>query len=334
MAAALRFPPGGPRPGWFASIIERKGVQMPVPDGVAINVSDDSAPPTRPGGVLLQLRAKMPSLRAGERKIAHVILNQPEEVRRLSILNLAERGGVSEATVMRLCYALGFRGYTDLKVHLIEDLAASQAAETALVGETYADVQEGDTLDTIVHKVLRQDMQALRDTSAVLDIQQIAAAVGLLTRARRVECYGVGGSGPVVQDTAYRLLCVGVTASACTDSHLQVVQASLLGPQDVALCVSHTGETRDTLDALLVAQEAGARTIAVTSFPQSPIAQAAAVLLLTAAVGSRWRSDAIPTRIAQLSLIDALCVAIKVEQGAKARAVVEKITGGLARKQR
>lgn len=288
---------------------------------------------TADASLLMQLRAHLPTLRVGERKVAHVILATPDAIGTLSILDLAERSGVSEATVMRLCYALGFRGYTTFKVRLITELATQQGTGAALAGGPATDIQEGDDLATLVQKVLRMDIQALVDTAAVLDTAAIAAAVALLVAARRVECYGVGGSGPVVQDAAYRLMRVGVTASSCTDSHLQVVHASLLGSADVALCVSHSGETQDTLDALRAAREAGAHTIAMTSFPQSPLAQAAEVRLLTAAVGSKWRSDAIPARIAQLSVMDALCVAIQVQQGAKASVVLDKIERGLARKQ-
>lgn len=283
---------------------------------------------------LARLRAAMPTLRLGERKVAQFVIDRPDEVRRLSVVDLGKRSGVSEATVMRLCQALGFRGYSEFKLRLIEDLAAAQAVGTAIVSTTYADVQEGDSLAAIVQKVLRMDMQALLDTGSVLNMEQIAAAVELLSGARRVEFYGVGGSGPVVQDAAYRLLRVGVEASHCTDSHLQVVHAALLGPQDVALCISHSGETQDTLDALLVAREAGARTIAITSFPQSPLARAADVTLLTAAVGNRWRDDEIPARIVQLSLIDALCVAIQMQRGQAASAVLAKINRGLERKRR
>ncbi len=302
----------------------------PTPDGRA--AARNTAAPA--DGLLMALRTTLPTLRAGERKVAQVIIEQPEQVRQSSILDLAQSSGVSEATVLRFCQALGFRGYTDFKVRLIEDLAASQAVGTALVGEPYAAVQEGDSIATIVRKVLRMDMQALLDTAAVVATDQIAAAVALLIGARRVECYGVGGSGPVVQDAAYRLLRVGINATASVDSHLQVVHASLLTPQDVALCISHSGATQDTLDALLTARDAGARTIAMASFPQSPLARAADVKLLTAAVGNRWRSDAIPARIAQLSLIDALCVAIRMHQGAAASAITEKIDRGLARKRR
>ncbi len=294
----------------------------------------DARAPEASDGVLMHLRARMPALRLSERKVARFIVDQPEAVRRLSIVELGERGGVSEATVLRLCQALGFRGYTDFKAQLIGELAVSQAAGTALVGEAYAAVEEGDSITTIVRKVLRMDIQALLDTMAVLDMAQIAQAVAVLCDARRVECYGIGGSGPVVEDAAYRFLRVGIAASACTDSHLQVVHAALLDARDVALCVSHSGETRDVLDALETAREAGARTIAITSFPHSPLAHAAEVTLLTAAVGNRWRQDAVPARIVQLSLIDALCVAIRLRQDDTARTVLTKIERGLARKQR
>jgi RpiR family transcriptional regulator, carbohydrate utilization regulator len=288
----------------------------------------------RPGDydLLARLRAALPALRASERKVAQFIIDEPAEAQRLTVIELGRRSGASEATVTRLCHALGCDGYTDFKRRLIADLAAARALGAVVAGETYADVQEGDTLPAVVQKVLRMDVQALLDTAAMLDTAQLAAAVELLLGARRIECYGVGGSGPVVQDAAYRFLRVGLEASCYTDPHIQIAHAALLDADDVALCISHSGETQDTLDALLVAHEAGARTIVVTSFPQSPLARAADVKLLTAAVGNRWRGDEIPARIVQLSLVDALCVAIQLRRGATAAAAAAKIERGLARK--
>lgn len=282
--------------------------------------------------LLARLRAALPALRASERKVAQFIIDEPTEAQHLTVIELGRRSGASEATVTRLCHALGCEGYTDFKRRLIADLAAARARGTAVAGETYADVQEGDTLPAVVQKVLRMDVQALLDTAAVLDTAQLATAIELLLGARRIECYGVGGSGPVVQDAAYRLLRVGLEASCYTDPHIQIAHAALLDADDVALCISHSGETRDTLDALLVAREAGARTIVITSFPQSPLARAADVKLLTAAVGNRWRGDEIPARIVQLSLVDALCVAVQLRRGATASAAAAKIARGLERK--
>jgi DNA-binding MurR/RpiR family transcriptional regulator len=88
--------------------------------------------------MLIVLCAKMSTPRSGERKVANVIMERPNEIRQLSILDLAERSGVGEAMTMRLGHALGCRGYSDFTVRLIEDLAVSQAAGARLAGETHA----------------------------------------------------------------------------------------------------------------------------------------------------------------------------------------------------
>ncbi|MCL4546097.1 MAG: MurR/RpiR family transcriptional regulator [Chloroflexi bacterium] len=285
--------------------------------------------------LLTHLRTSMTTLRAGERKVAQYVLERPEIVPQLTVIELGKHSGVSEATVLRLCQALGYRGYTEFKRRLIADLAASQAIAAAVAAQPYADVQDGDSLAAIFYKVLRMDVQALVDTAAAVSVEQIERAITLLLDARRIECYGVGGSGPVVQDAAYRLLRVGLDARCSTDSHLQVVHAALLGPEDVALCISHSGETQDTLDALEVAKSTGAHTLVITGFPDSPLARAADVTLVTATIGSRWRGDEIPARIVQLSLVDALCVALRIRRGEETtKIVIEKISAGLERKRR
>jgi DNA-binding MurR/RpiR family transcriptional regulator len=89
-----------------------------------------------------------------------------------------------------------------------------------------------------------------------------------------------------------------------------LTSAAVLGMDDVAVGISHTGSTGDTIDALATARRRGATTVALTNFPRSPIAEVADYVLTTAARETTFRSGATASRLAQLTVIDCVCVGV------------------------
>ncbi len=148
---------------------------------------------------------------------------------------------------------------------------------------TYAVIGDADTLTEIARKTIQANVKALEDTLAVLDLGAVNRAATVLLGARRVDIYGAGGGAIAALDLQYKLVRLGIRAVPHTDAEMQVVSATLLTPADVAVAISHSGESQDVARALAVAGRAGARTIAITNHPGSPLATAAQISLHTAA---------------------------------------------------
>lgn len=280
---------------------------------MTIEARPDPVPADLPRGVLARLRAAYPSLPEAERRVAAAIEAGAAEVVHLPIRRLAARIGVSETTIIRLCQALGYRGLRELKLALAAEVMTPQQ----LIHE---DIQPGDDVLTIAAKVLRSDIQAITDTLAILDRAMLERAVAALLGATRVEICGVGASVPVALDAYYRFLRIGLPVTLATDPLMQAVSATHLPPGAVALAISHTGRTRMTLAALRRARAAGATCILLTSYTGTPLGRLADIELVTASRETAFRTDARASRIAHLSLIDALYVALAMRQGQPARA--------------
>ena len=283
----------------------------------------------------LRLQMELPSLREAERKVVRALLAHTAEAPRLGVTSVARLANVSEASVMRLCRSFGFHGYSDFKVQLIQDLAIADAQpHLEPVLEDTEDVTSQDDIATVARKVFRMDMHVLADTLRVLDMQKLEEAVDMIAKAERVEIFGVGGSSLIAQDAAYRMMRVGIAASATPDPHIQAIRLALATPRDVVIGISHTGETRDTLEAFTLAVEAGARTIAVTSTPRSSLASMAQIALVTSYRDGSWRGESIPPRIVQLTLFDTICVALDMRREAGAPSAVDRIDRALQQKRR
>ncbi len=259
--------------------------------------------PVNVPGSFVRLQGAYSGLRAAEQRVADFILARPDELIYLTVTELGERTKTSESTVVRLCQKIGYKGYQEFKIVLARDLVEPATA-------IYAAIEPGDDLATLKSKVFQANTQALRDTIEVLDDAALQRAVEALAAARRVEIYGVGGSAPLALDAYHKFLKLGLHANSLSDGDLMAMSSSLLGPNDVALGISHTGASRDVTDALRRAQSHGATTICITHRPTSPITKVADITLVTAAQQTAFRSDASSSRIAQLAIIDTLYVAV------------------------
>lgn len=253
------------------------------------------------------VRGLLPSLAPAERRVAEAVLADPAAIARMSITALAERCATSEATVVRFSRNVGFDGYPALRIALASEAGRSAAEGRSSVG---LDVEPGDTLAQVVEKVGAADSRAIADTVANLDLAALERAVEAIRGARRVEIHGIGASGLVATDLEQKLRRIGLAASAATDRHAALTSAAMLASDDVVITLSHSGETSDVIDPLEQAAALAATRIAITNFRRSSLARVADIVLTTAAQESVYRSGAIASRVAQLTVVDCLFVAI------------------------
>jgi DNA-binding MurR/RpiR family transcriptional regulator len=266
------------------------------------------AAPTRPGSdVLVMLRGLRPTLVPSMRRVADLVLDDPGRAAGSTITELARAAGTSETTVLRLCHQLGVRGYRHLRVALAAEAGWEQGRTRSHVG---TDIGRSDGLDSIIATVTGSDQQAIADTARILDRAALASAVAATAAARRVDVFGVGASAVVALDLQQKLHRIGLIAYQWSDTHAALTAAALLDERDVAIGISHTGATRDTVEVLDEAASRGALTIGVTSVPRSPLAEVADLLLVTSARETTFRSGATASRIAALSVVDVLFVAV------------------------
>jgi DNA-binding MurR/RpiR family transcriptional regulator len=253
--------------------------------------------------VLARLGTLAPSLRESERKIADYILTHPDEITYMSITELAERTDTSEATVIRFAQRLGYSGYAALKIALTIDRRDGAVPLPS-------DLRPEAGLAALKRTIIQVNIESLTDTAQLLDDDALAQAVEALISARRIEAYGVGGSAVVAHDAYFMLMQIGLPIIALTDPHLQMMSAVQLRKGDVALAISLSGSTRDTIEALQAAREAGATCMCITRYARSPITHVAHITLLAAARPATVGGHDLLGRVAQLAVIDVLAAAI------------------------
>ena len=250
-----------------------------------------------------RIRMMIPHLTPMEARVVDTILGRRDFGENTSLREIAHDAAVSDAMVVKIAKKLGFAGFKDFRSGLVE-------YRSLPIADLHRELSPDDTGAEIVQKVFRTSMQALEETLSILDPKAFDQAAAYIHGARQRDFYGIGGSAQIARDVAHKFLRIGIRTSVFDDAHMMLMSAALLGPEDVAIGFSHSGSTTAVLEPLEVARRQGARTIAITNYGGSPIADIADVVLCSTAQGSPLLGENAAARIAQLNILDAVFVAV------------------------
>ena len=252
--------------------------------------------------VLNSIRAGYGALRKSEQKVADIILADPSILGRINMVSLAEQAGVSQPTVARLCKQVGCSGFTDMKLKMVQEVAAG-----APFVPGHVDPQ--DDASQLTNKIFTTAASTLLSVRDSLDTASVERAGAMLAAALRIEFFGCGTSGVVAQDAYHRFCRLDIRCGFHQDSVMQSVASSTLGEEEVAVIVSYTGRTRSTVDLAKACREGGGSVIGITA-ESSPLAEHCDVVL-----DARITEDSeiyLPTssRLAQLAIVDVLAASV------------------------
>jgi RpiR family carbohydrate utilization transcriptional regulator len=282
--------------------------------------------------MLERIQAALPALPPAEQRVAKLVLADARGFASLPVSELAMRSQVSKPTVIRFCRSVGYDGLADFKLKLA-------GAVNEGVPFVHRAVDADDKTGDIVVKVIDNTVSALlkyRNDAASHAVERAIVALAAACRnGRRIEFYGVGNSGIVAQDAQHKFFRLGVTASAISDGHVQVMSATMLQPGDCALIISNSGRSRDLLDAAEIARRKGATTIAITA-SGSPLAHASSgpqhVLLAADHPEDYDRYSPMVSRLMHLVIIDILTTGVALRLGAALRPMLAEIKRNLRAK--
>lgn len=279
--------------------------------------------------ILDSISSSYSSMTRSAKKLSDYIFNNRSSVQYMSITSLAEAAGVSEATITRFCRTLGLAGYNELKLALA--LAQAGRGEAGHASENGGEVKE-DGLESVCRNLYQMDVAALSETLELMNPENTKRAVDLLTNARRVFCFGQGGSNVTAMEAWARFSTAASKFIHIEDSHMQATAAALCQSEDVILFFSYSGSTRDMLDVLRPAKKGGASVILITRFYNSPAASLSDVVLLCGSTESPLQSGSIAAKIGQMFIIDYLFHAYCRENSEACEAAQEITAQATARK--
>lgn len=259
------------------------------------------------------IQARCGDLAASEAKVVALLLADPLFVGASTTAQVAARAGVSPPSVVRAARAIGFTGFTELKIEIARARGTTRFFAPPEV--LAADATSATVLETSV----RAGTDALTALGGAIDLSALDEAVRSIQSARQVVAFGAGPSATVAADAVFRLRAVGVVTVGIPDHLSAMIATRLLGPGDVVIAVSSTGRTASTLAIADAASSAGAALIAITNQYGTPLATLADVALVVGGAPLPAQMAAAGSRLAQLVVIDALVAALALRDPARSR---------------
>jgi DNA-binding MurR/RpiR family transcriptional regulator len=279
-----------------------------------------TGPLIRQTALLARMKASLPSLRRTDKVIAEAILRDPERIVTSPIAELSRISGASEGSIVGFCQRLNMKGYSEFKIALARDLAGSGlSAGTALSKTSH------------LGEIISYHINCLSEVPHVNDEKSFKAAVNSLRRARRIGIFSIGMSFAPAFSAAAKFRLIGLPAVAHADAHLQLIDACNLGRGDAALGISSSGTTNETISCLQVAQEKGAKTICITNAMSSPITSVSDICLYATPSEVNYFQAPLASRVTQLAIIDALFVALTLQDRDGAGAMLQRSAEELRR---
>lgn len=261
--------------------------------------------------VLNRINAKLDGMAPGDREIGQYIVDNPDQMLRLSTAALAAEIGRSQSSVVKFSQKLGYASYQELKLAVSE--AKTQEWQVP-AGMIHGSIEVGDNYQVILKKLIGSKLLSMQRTVAANTERIISRTLELLDGARRIHLVGVGASSLVARDFSYKLMKLGRNVLHDSDSHIQMANVSTLGPGDVLFALSYSGASIETLRIAELAYKRGTTVIAVTGLHDNPLSRVADICLYTIADEERARSSSITARDAQLALTDLLFILLVQKQ--------------------
>lgn len=254
--------------------------------------------------IFTQIKSHMNVFTKAEKIVAVFIINNPKKVLYMSITDLADVCNVGDTSVFRFCKKLKLKGYQDFKVALAQSLPSDEEGVTQLSEK----ISDDDTVKEVSKKIFMTNVSAIEETYNLIKQEEIEKAVEWMTQANRISFFGVGASLMTAMEGMNKFIRITPKAECVSDPHIQAMRASLLTKEDVAVVISYSGSTKDTIEITKIAKEKGARVICITRFVKSPLTSYSDLTLLCGSNEGPLQGGSLSAKIAQLYLLDVLYV--------------------------
>ena len=282
------------------------------------------------GDLLGEIANQIPSFHASEVAIADAILANPELASGMNISQIADKSGTSVASVVRFCKTIGFKGYPEFRMALIGQLSrqTAQGTDHQLDGGITVD----DSAAEVIRKIAYADSLAIKTTAERLDVETFIKTVDAWEVASTIGIIGFASSGYVAMDLQLKLNRLGKRSVAWSDLHTALTSISLLKKGDVLVAISHSGTTLDIIDVISEFKEKGITIVLITNALRSPATAIADLTLFTSARETTLRSGATASRIAQLTVVDCLCVSLAQRNWSGTKAALDQSRAAVGRR--
>ena len=254
--------------------------------------------------IVLRIKEEYRKLTKSEKKVADYFIDNYKDAINESTQSIAVATDTSPATVIRFVKTLKFDGLQQLKLAIAADMDSQKPDITDEI------IHQKDGLSEIVEKNKRNLINSIERLYALMDLKLIEKSVDAIDSAKKVYLFGVGASGIVCYDINYKLSRIGKNVVFNNDIHLQLVNLNFITKEDACVCVSYSGNTKETVLVAEIAKKAGAKTVGICCYGRNELSKICDITLRVPHDERELRLGAISSRNTTLTLLDTIYLAI------------------------
>ncbi len=241
--------------------------------------------------ILEIIQLNYPKFSLKEQKIANYILENAKFIENMNITIFAKNCNVSTATVTRFCKKIDCQTFANLKINL---------------SSTYLTVPTSSNKNNPLLKVHSFYKDIINITKHIININDLKILYNKIKKAKRIYIYGLGSSGLTGTEFMLRLLRMGFHCQAITDSHLMIINSSILNENDLVIAFSLSGETVDVINAVKLARKNKCFVTSITSFPTSTLAQNSDFFIIVPNSNLLTKNTFVNTQFSTIYILDVL----------------------------
>ncbi|MDO4690889.1 MAG: MurR/RpiR family transcriptional regulator [Fusobacterium sp.] len=260
---------------------------------------------------LLKIKILKKEMTNIEKKIANYILNNINELKNLNTYEIAQNCDVSQASIVRFSKKLGFSGFPNFKISLVQDLGKINLENEISVLDD--EIDSKDSFSTICKKIAAKNINAVQNTISILDTKEIEKAINMIEKAKKIMIIGVGFSGIVAKDFSFKLTEIGKNVIFETDQHMQLSYLTTFTKKDIVFAISYSGQTKEVYSLVKEAKARNIPIISLTTLAPNLIRDLADVKLNTVDLGEHYRGSSLSPRISQFTIIDSIYVSLVIK---------------------
>lgn len=273
--------------------------------------------------VKMRIKSLYRDMNPKEKQIADYVLKNLKLVSRSTISDISRNLGIADSTFYQFTKKLGYDGFKDFKICLLTEEFDPEIS-------IHEKISKHDNIDIMINKVFDSSIKALEDTKKISEGKIFKETALAMINANKVWFFGVGGSNAVALDSFHKFLRSPIKCGFISDYHMQLMNATLLTKGDCAFVISHTGLSKEMIEIANIVKKNEVKLIVLTSYPLSPLAKMADIVLISSSEETAYRSESLSSRLSQLCIIDTLFVITMFHDEEKTNSSLQKIRHAIA----
>lgn len=251
------------------------------------------------------------NLRPSERKVADFLLHCEKDLSDITLVELATSAKVSQPTVLRFARSMGYHGFKELKNAILEEKIRKKI-DKEIIDPLYGfPIGKEDIITDVPSKVIGTTLHVLKETIKSISLKEFVKAIDLITNSESIFVFGVENSLCAVSDLVTKFLYLWLKCDKYDDYYIQNIKANSLQQGDVAIGISYSGRSRNTVEVIRASKKSGANTIVITNFEDAPVTKYADVVICTSNEQFLY-GNAIFSRSSQLAIVDMLYMGVLI----------------------